>query len=135
MRIVMIGIAATLVAACETAPEQVTRTADAQATYDKMLAGKTAGKAMSCLASRRAGDMVVIDDDTILFRDGRTVYVNKPLGSCTNLSNQSYALATANTGPQLCRGDLANVIDASAGITVGACALGDFVPYRTAQKN
>ena len=130
MRILMIGVAAICVASCETAPEQVTRTAAAQATYDKMLAGKTAGKAESCLSSRRANDMTVIDDDTILFKDGRTVYENKPLGTCLNLSNNSYALATRNVGPQLCRGDIANVVDTSAGITVGSCALGDFVPYR-----
>ena len=132
MRILMIGIAAVTLASCETAPEQVTRTAAAQATYDKMLSGKTAGREQGCLSSLRAKDMTVIDDDTILFKDGRTVYENKPLGTCLNLSNSSYALATRNVGPQLCRGDIANVVDTSVGITVGSCALGNFVPYRPA---
>ena len=77
-------------------------------------------------------DMVVIDDDTILYRDGRTTYVNKPLGSCNLLSRGSYALVTRSQGSQLCRGDIATVTDVTSGTTVGSCALGDFVPYKPA---
>jgi hypothetical protein len=74
--------------------------------------------------------MTIIDDNTILFRDGRTVYVNHPLGGCNNLQQSGRALVTRNFGPQLCRGDLATVVDNTSGMSVGACALGDFVPYK-----
>jgi hypothetical protein len=40
------------------------------------------------------------------------------------------ALVTKNFGPQLCRGDLATVVDNSSGMSVGACSLGDFIPYK-----
>ena len=133
MRMLLLAAAATSLVACETTdsqPEQ--RSAAAQATYDRLLAGKTPGRAAKCLPLMRSNDMVVIDDDTILYRDGRTTYVNQPLGSCNLLGRGSYALVTRSSGSQLCRGDIANVVDASTGMTVGSCALGDFVPYKPA---
>ena len=133
MRIMMIAIAATSLAACETVDNQPQqRSASQQQSYDKLLAGKVPGKAESCLPLYRSNDMTVIDDDTILYRDGRTTYVNKPLGGCNNLGNGSYALVTHSTGSQLCRGDIAQVRDMTSGMTVGSCALGDFVPYKPA---
>ena len=133
MRMILLAAAAISLVACETTdsqPEQ--RSAEAQATYDRMLAGKTAGRPANCLPLLRSHDMVVIDDDTILYRDGRTTYVNHPLGSCNLLGRGSYALVTRSSGSQLCRGDIANVVDATTGVTVGSCALGDFVPYKPA---
>ncbi|MEP7315585.1 MAG: hypothetical protein ABI667_02725 [Sphingomicrobium sp.] len=130
MRLLMIPIAATMVAACQTATEQPTRTASQQQSYDRALAGKTAGKAEKCLPTYRSNDMSVIDDHTILFRDGRTTYVNSTLGNCSGLGDSGHALVTRNVGPQLCRGDIATVVDTSTGMTVGSCSMGDFVPYR-----
>lgn len=131
MRLLIFATAAIGLAACATAMSQPEpRSVKAQATYDKLLAGKTAGRPANCLPLLRSHDMVVIDDNTILYRDGRTTYVNQPLGSCNLLSRGSYALVTRSFGSQLCRGDIANVVDASTGVTVGSCALGDFVPYK-----
>jgi hypothetical protein len=116
--------------ACATASEPAQRSASAQRQYDNLLAGKVAGKAEKCLPTYRSNDMTIIDDNTILFRDGRTTYVNHPLGGCQSLGRSGSALVTRNIGPQLCRGDLATVMDNSSGMTLGACSLGDFVPYR-----
>ncbi len=133
MRMLMLAAAATILAACETTdsqPEQ--RSAANQATYDRLLAGKVPGRAEKCLPLQRSNEMTVIDDDTILYRDGRTTYVNKPLGSCNLLGRGSYALVTRSQGSQVCRGDIGTVTDMTTGTTVGSCALGDFVPYRPA---
>lgn len=134
MRALLIAAAVTTLAACETTDNQPQqRTARQQQSFDKALAGKVAGKPESCLSLQRSNDMQVIDDDTIIYRDGRTTYVNKPLGSCNNLGNGSYALVTrSGNGSMLCRGDISEVRDMTAGITVGSCALGEFVPYRPA---
>lgn len=138
MRFLILAIAMTGLTACETtmdAPQQ--RTAKAQADFDRALAGRTAGAPMNCLPTWRSRDMTVIDDSTILFREGRTTYVNKPLGACNGLGWGGRALVTRSIGPQLCRGDIATVVDTSSGFTVGSCSLGDFVPYRpgmTAQR-
>ncbi len=133
MRLLILAATAIGLGACSTAmdqPEQ--RSVKAQATYDRMLAGKTAGPAAKCLPLQRSNDMTVIDDDTILYQDGRTTYVNQPLGSCNLLGSGGFALVTRVFGSQLCRGDIATVVDTSSGATVGSCALGDFIPYRAA---
>lgn len=130
MRILTIAAVAAL-CACQTAatePEQ--RSARAQKTYDGMLAGKVAGQPVRCLPTFRSNDLVAIDESTILFRDGRTVYVNQPLGSCYGLGRFNNTLVTKTLGGNLCRGDLARVVDLTTGVNAGSCALGDFVPYR-----
>ena len=130
MRIFMLATAVVGLCACATASEPAQRSASAQRQFDSALAGKLPGKAEKCLPTYRSNDMTIIDDNTILFRDGRTVYVNHPLGGCNNLQQSGRALVTKNFGPQLCRGDLATVIDNTSGMSVGACSLGDFVPYK-----
>ena len=130
MRLYMLATAVAGLCACATASEAPQRTAQQQREYDHLTAGRTPGKAEKCLPTYRSNDMTIIDDDTILFRDGRTTYVNHPLGGCFNLHQSGRALVTKNFGPQLCRGDLASVVDNTSGITVGACALGDFIPYK-----
>jgi len=133
MRMLLLAaIAAAGLSACETATEPRERTVQQQQSYDRLLAGKTAGNAERCLPTYRSEDMTVIDDNTILFRDGRTVYVNNPPGGCHLLGRGNYALVTRSVGGLgLCRGDIATVVDTSSGITVGSCSLGDFVPYRS----
>lgn len=130
MRSMSLLFLAAALGACSTAPEPG-RSAQAQAHLQKLLAGKVAGKPISCLPHYRANDMVVIDDNAVAFRDGRTVYLNDfQGGTCSNLGSGFYALLTRTFGGTgLCRGDIAQVIDTSTGMTVGSCAMGDFVPY------
>lgn len=130
MRILILAAGVIGMCACATASEPAQRSESAQRQYDNLLRGKVAGEAERCLPTYRSNDMTIIDDNTILFRDGRTVYVNHPLGGCNNLHQSGRALVTKNFGPQLCRGDLATVVDNVSGMSVGACSLGDFIPYR-----
>ena len=91
MRILMVATALGALSACQTAPEPAMRSADKQATYERLLAGKVAGAPQSCLPSYRSDQMTVIDDNTILFKDGGTVYVNHPPGGCNMLGRGHYA--------------------------------------------
>jgi len=136
MRSLTIALIASALAACSTAPEPMTRSAEAEAQLGKLLAGKTAGAPVSCLQTWRSGNMVVIDDNTVVFRDSpRRVYRNDFRGgSCNRLGSGHYALLTKTTGTSLCSGDIAQVLDVSSGITVGSCVLGDFVPYVMAAR-
>ena len=114
---------------CMTQPPAPTRTAEAQAEFQKLTADRVPGRPMSCLPSYRAGNMVPIDDSTVVFKDGGRVYVNHLIGSCSNLKNGFYTLVTRSNGSGLCRGDIAHVADVSTGIIAGSCAIGDWVPY------
>ncbi len=130
----MRGIALILVgaalASCTTEP-QPGRSARAEKEFQQLIAGKVAGAPTSCLASYRSRDMVVIDDNTLAYREGgRRVWVTNLNGGCSNISAGHYALVTRTYGGMgVCRGDIAEVADLSSGMTVGSCTFGDFVPY------
>jgi hypothetical protein len=127
MRSMSLLLATAALAACSTAPEG--RSPRAEAHLQEVLAGKVPQQAVDCLPGFRSSDMVVIDDNTILFRDGRKVYRNDLNGgTCNGLGGGHYALLTRQSG-QLCRGDIGEVKDLSSGMTVGSCVMGDFVPY------
>lgn len=131
MRLISVLMAGVVLASCTTAPPQAPmRTAEKQREFQVLLAGKVAERPISCLPHYRSNDMQIIDDSTIAFKAGRRVYVAHMQGGCTNLSYGGYALVTRQYGSaDLCRGDIAQVVDTLNGITVGSCVFGDFQPF------
>jgi len=115
-------------AALAPSPAQV---AQSQAHLAELTAGKVAQAPITCLPHYRANDMIVVDENTIAFKDGRRVYIAHMNGPCTNLGGAGgYALLTRTTGtPGLCRGDIGQVVDTANHLTVGSCTFGDFIPY------
>lgn len=130
MRSMSLLLLAATVSSCSTVPPEP-RSARAEAHLQTLLAGRVANQPMTCLPHYRADNMVVIDDNTVLFRNGRTVYRNDfQGGTCSRLGSGFYALLTRSSGGTgLCRGDIAEVVDTTSGMQVGSCVLGDFVPY------
>ena len=132
MRAISLLLAAAVLTGCMTQPPPATRSAEAEAEFLKLTAGKVAGQPITCLPSYQRSDMVTIDDGTVAFRNGRTVDVNKLLGACSGLDSGFYTLVTTSHGSGLCRGDIARVTDIRTGVMAGSCAIGDFVPYKPA---
>jgi|tagenome__1003787_1003787.scaffolds.fasta_scaffold20415330_2 hypothetical protein len=134
MRGISLLLAGAVLASCTTGPGPApTRTAEKQREYQSLLMGKVAQAPISCLPHYRSGDMRTIDEETILFRDGtRRVYVAHMQGGCSGLGRGSTALVTRQFGSaDLCRGDIAQVVDTLNRFPVGSCVFGDFVPYVT----
>ena len=132
MRVISILMASAFLASCTAGTYAgPTRTADKQREYETLLAGKVAQASVSCLSHYRSGDMRTIDENTILFRDGSArVYVAHMEGGCMGLSSGHYALVTHTFGTaDLCRGDIAQVVDTLNRMAVGSCVFGDFTPY------
>ena len=99
----------------------------------KALAGRTAGQPVSCISNMRGSNMTVIDDYTILFKEGGTIYVQKPHGGCYGLGNGNYSLVTRIAGSnRLCSGQIGELVDRVSGYGYGSCVFGEFVPYRKA---
>ncbi len=122
--------AAALLASCSTAPDQYTRSPKAEKELAEALAGRVAGAPVRCISNYTTQQMQVIDDWTILFRDGRTVYVQKPRGSCPGLASQSRTLVTRQFGTnQFCDGDINRLVDLQADIGGPSCVFGPFIPY------
>ena len=74
MRVLGLLLIASTLSACATAPQPMARSERAQARLQEELAGLAAGQPQSCIPSWRADQMTVIDDNTILFRSGSTLY-------------------------------------------------------------
>ena len=89
------------------------------------------GPPRDCLASYKQQEMTVIDSSTIAFREGTGhVWVQKTQSPCTPLGRTGpYALVTRSGQSQLCRGDIAEVVDTTSGMNVGSCVIGEFLPY------
>lgn len=130
MRLFCLFAVGAVLASCTMSARQPAPNAQAQTTYQRLVAGKVAKAPISCLPAYRSNDMVVVDDNTIAFKDAGTVYINHPPGGCSQLSSGHTALVTRQYGgPGLCRGDIAQVVDTLNRMTVGSCTLGDFTPF------
>ena len=104
-----------------------------EARLAELTAGRVAGAPVACLSRNQSDDMTVIPGGAVAFRDNaRRLYINHMQGSCPNLRDTN-ALVTKPVGTtQLCRGDIAQLIDTTSRVFVGSCVFGDFVPYTRA---
>jgi hypothetical protein len=122
-----------LLASCASAPDQVTHTPKAQAKLTQALAGRTAGPAVDCIRNYPANKMEIVDDSTILFDQGGTIYVQQPRGGCPGIATPGNTLVTRSRGTNsTCRGDIANIVHLPSGFGRGACIFSQFVPYTKA---
>lgn len=131
MRVIPIILAgAAVLGACSSTPDPARAQRDA-ARLQQALAGRTAGSPATCLPSYRSGNLMILDNGTLLFRDGRTIWVNRLAEGCARAGTLGYALVTRSFGGLgLCRGDIVQLVDTSSGMLGGSCTIGEFVPYR-----
>ncbi len=127
---------AAVLSGCAAAPSGVPSKFEAseQVRLTKDLEGLIAGKPQNCIDLRDAGGTESYGDNVLVFRSGPSlVYKNEVRGSCDKVGRFN-TLITRPFGSQLCKGDIAQTADLSAGFTTGTCSLGDFVPYRRPKK-
>lgn len=122
---------AAMVASCTTAPYAEERSPKAARELADALAGRTAQPPVRCIPNYKANQMQVIDDNTIIFRDGKTVYVQNPRGGCNGIGSGGNTLVTRQYGTaELCDGDINHTVDLRTGIGGGACVFSPFIPYK-----
>ena len=101
-----------------------------QAKFDKIVAGRTAGKPVSCITRNDQKNMTVVGDKYLIYsssRNSKTIYVNEPYGGGRNVDRNT--LVTRRPSAQLCRGEIAQVKDITSGAFIDSCTFGSFVPY------
>lgn len=99
--------------------------------YEKLLAGKVAGKPQDCIDTRWTRPQLTAYGGKLLYRVSRKlVYVTDTGGGCEAVARGD-TIVTRQFQTRLCRGDIAQTIDLPARIPSGSCAMGSFVPYRS----
>lgn len=136
MRFAILGTGlavAAILGSCASAPDAPRRSAADQRALDRALQGRVAGTQVRCLPVFGSTDVQVIDDWTILFRQGGTIYVQNPAGGCPGIGSHRNTMVSRVWGNgQVCSGDIQHLVDLSTGIGGGACVFGPFTPYRRA---
>jgi hypothetical protein len=124
------AVAVALLASCTTAPAEQARSPRAERELAEALEGRVAGPPQRCISNFSNTQAQVIDDWTILYDEGRTVYVQTPPGGCTGIGNGSRTLVARQVGTsQMCEGDINETINLRTGIGGPTCVFGPFVPY------
>jgi hypothetical protein len=94
----------------------------------RMLEGREAGEARQCIRLRQVRRSANIGDDILIYEmRGGDILVNRTAAGCSNLSRNGIVNVTPNDF--ICKGQIFEVRDFLAGITLGSCAYGDFVEY------
>ena len=99
----------------------------------KMLEGRVAGEPQSCISMLPNTDVTVIDGTAIVYRTGRTLYVNVPRNADA-LDDRDTMVRPTSMASQLCNTDIITTIDSQNGIYTGNISLSQFVPYRKAEN-
>jgi hypothetical protein len=136
-RLLIISLAAPLAllgAGC--AADDGEAAAEAEARTETRLAAELRGfepdgPPVSCVNLRSLGGNRSAGEGAIVFSGNTSsrLYVNRPAGGCPQMQF-GRSLQVRTTSSQLCRGDIATVVEPSFGGDFGSCPLGDFEPYR-----
>lgn len=106
----------------------------ADARLQQMLAGKTAGPAMSCIPRQQAQNArpLVTPGAVAFVATPGLIYVsNVETTGCADAANPNYSVVTVSHGSDLCSGDRVELQDLQTRGFHGACTLSSFVPYRS----
>lgn len=99
-----------------------------EARLARMLAGRTAGKPVSCIDTMNPDKMQVIDGVAVVYDAGRTIYVARPTDP--RMLRPTDALVIDRFSPsRLCVQEAMRTIDRYDHHTTGVLFLQDFVPY------
>lgn len=129
-----IGLVPLMLAACSGSYEPPKLTERQASELERALAGKVAGEKVSCIRREPQANLTAISGNVLLYRvSRRLIYRNDLIGNCSGLSRGD-TLVVQTFGSQYCRGDMARSADLVSGMVTGACALGDFTPYRAPGK-
>ena len=95
----------------------------------KLLDGRVAGEPRDCITLSNIDSSQIIDKTAIVYRDGGTLWVNKPRGGAESLDDDD-VLVTKTVGSQLCSIDAVQLHDRTSHFWRGFVTLDKFVPYR-----
>lgn len=100
----------------------------------KMLEGRVAGEPQSCIFTGRSGDLRVLDGTALVYKQGRTLWVNRTRNPDSIDDNDYLVIKKHGSGSQLCKLDNVTTRSRGSNFFTGVILLEDFVPYRLAEE-
>lgn len=94
------------------------------------LAGRVAGEPERCVHASQSDALRAVDPNTIVYRRGGVIWVNRLPASCPGLRPLTTLIIEPKLGTSYCRDDLVRALEPGATIPGPVCRIGDFVPYR-----
>ena len=95
----------------------------------QVTAGRVAGEPRTCISTDQSSGLRAIDEQTLAYGSGRTVYINRLAGPCPGIQPLSTLIIEAQ-GTQYCRGDRVRGREMGSIISGPICILGNWVPYK-----
>lgn len=134
MRVFMCIISGGLLAAALPAlPAQAARL-EPEARLAKRLEGRVAGKPVNCIPQFRIQSSEIFEKTAILYKAGRTWYLNRPV-SGRNFLGRDDILLTDTHSSDLCSVDIVRLLDQGSRFPSGSLGLGQFIPYTLPEAN
>ena len=96
----------------------------------EMLEGRVAGEPVRCLQENQRDAVEIISRTAIVFRDGATLWVNRPGGA--RMLSSSDLPVFHQYGTEVCRHDRVELHDRLGGVPGPILILDSFVPYTKA---
>ena len=122
-------VGALALAGCTASSEmRASQQAEASVALAKELDGRVAGVPVNCIGNSTSTRPMIIDETTILYREGGRVYRNTLAAACPRLTPYN-TMITEVQGGQLCRNDRFRVLEPGTTIPGPYCRLGQFTPY------
>jgi hypothetical protein len=128
MRATLTMLAPLLLAGCTAMDGADTTSREARA-LDRRLAERVAGEPQTCISQRQGVSLHAVDSRTIVYDDGRDIWVNRLEAACPGL-RPGATLIVEPFGDRFCRNDRIRALEAGAAIPGPYCRLGSFTPYR-----
>ncbi|HEX3423132.1 MAG TPA: hypothetical protein VHS33_07000 [Sphingomicrobium sp.] len=97
--------------------------------FAQTTAGRVAGPPQSCIPTDRSSGIRALDEQTLAYGGGRTLYINHLGGPCPGVRPLSTLIIEVH-GNQYCRGDGVRAREMGSILAGPTCILGDWVPYR-----
>lgn len=127
--------AAVVLAACSASdPRQVASVTQGPLSSQaaRALDGKIAGTPVGCISSFQADAPLQLPNGGTAYRVSSTLtYVQDYGGQCAGVLDDNSYLIRRSALPQLCSGDIAQVVSRAGNFPIGNCVYSEFVPYRT----
>lgn len=92
------------------------------------LAGRIAGPSSECIILSQVDGPMIVDRQTILYRQGRRIWRMDLGDTCPSLREDSILIVEPRDS-RLCQNDRFRTLDQSSRIPGGVCRVSPFIPY------